>query len=132
MVYLNIGPRRGNDTYSKRLYGKFVQYKDKFREFVGSVSKDFTKSMMVTLTISRELNLNDAWTVIGEWYNVFMTRLKDWVKRYCGKLPIVFRSWRIMSKIKAVFDVNGIIVYVLFGNHIYKLTEVYTIEQDEA
>ena len=48
-------PKRGNDVYADRLYWKFKQYREKFLGFVGGSSKDFSRVVMVTLTLKRDV-----------------------------------------------------------------------------
>ena len=92
-------PKRGNDVYADRLYWKFKQYREKFLGFVGGSSKDFSRVVMVTLTLKRDVTLVDAWLNIGKYFNNFYTKVSNWCKRhYNGKKPIQLRYCRCICR----------------------------------
>lgn len=88
-------PKRGNDVYAQRLYARFMGYREKFMGFVGGMSKEFSRVVMVTLTLRRDVSLVDAWLNIGRYFNNFYTKVTNWCKRNYSRKPIQFRSWEV-------------------------------------
>ena len=84
--------KRGNDVYNWRLKERFNWVDDvpdaTFFHYKDRSKRHKTRALFVTLTYARNLRLDQAWEVIGEDYNRWVSR----VKRRFGGVQII-RVW---------------------------------------
>lgn len=120
--------KRGNDVYAKYIYSKMMKIKDAFLSFSGGYYKKTTNVLTLSLTLSRKLDIQDAWIELGKMYSNFIVK----VRKKFGKMSIV-RCWEGHRD-----GYPHIHVMILFKEYIFNIRPyinkkgnmVYLIERD--